>query len=455
METPLARLCRLVPVLVASFLGVHTARLAGAEVTVLTQGAPLIDPIAVVRSPDGATLYLTDYGAGAVFKMPSAGGPATLLASGPNLADTRGLAVSPDGATLYVGGWGRSEVVRVSTATGAVSVVAAGGGMVTPQGLAVSPDGNTLYVADEYAGAVFKVPAAGGAPVVFAAGAPWGTAYAGPFALCLTPDGSTLYINAGASGIFRTPTASAAVEAVTTGQFFAGAMNLSADGTELIAQVFLDGGPGTFNGPLGLVFIPLNGGPQKLGIISPRGSTPGFGALTPDGRTLFLADTGYLDRYGIGPAGQAGKIFRYDLAGSNGPSDCAAQLAALMAQLQAALARIQDLEDENAALTTLNQQLSQQAADALAQLQGALATIQNLQNQNAALTALNQQLAQQAGATAAQLDALRQLLAAVFNNPAFVIPGATPAEQLQNLITAIANLNHGQQQALYRSLGGR
>jgi len=105
----------------------------------------------------------------------------------------------------------------------------------------------------------------------------------------------------------------------------------------------------------------------------------------------------------------------------------------LQAQLTAANAQI-------AQLTTANQTLTTQLSQASAQI--------------TTLTAQNAQLTSEASAVAVQLQALTQLLAGAFNDPNFQIPGSTLSQQLQSLVNAINQLNHGQQQALYKNLGG-
>jgi hypothetical protein len=71
--------------------------------------------------------------------------------------------------------------------------------------------------------------------------------------------------------------------------------------------------------------------------------------------------------------------------------------------------------------------------------------------QAATITALQGQIA----ALQAQIASLGTSLQQAFSDPAFIIPGTTPQQQLTNLVTAIGNLNHGQKQALYKNLGGK
>ena len=86
------------------------------------------------------------------------------------------------------------------------------------------------------------------------------------------------------------------------------------------------------------------------------------------------------------------------------------------------------------------------------QLQSALglanAAIESLSAQNAELT-------EAANAVTQQNEALSELFQEQFNDPAFQLPGDTTQAQIQNLVTAIGQLNHGQQQALYKNLGGK
>lgn len=67
------------------------------------------------------------------------------------------------------------------------------------------------------------------------------------------------------------------------------------------------------------------------------------------------------------------------------------------------------------------------------------------------ITALKAQLA----AVASQLASVQTLLAAALGDPGFTLPGATVQAQMQNLAMAIQQLNPGQQQALYKNLGGK
>jgi len=60
----------------------------------------------------------------------------------------------------------------------------------------------------------------------------------------------------------------------------------------------------------------------------------------------------------------------------------------------------------------------------------------------------------QLAATDQEIADLTQSLQSVFMDPQFLIPGDNLADQIYNIVDAIENLNYGQQQALYKNLGG-
>jgi predicted nucleic acid-binding Zn-ribbon protein len=130
------------------------------------------------------------------------------------------------------------------------------------------------------------------------------------------------------------------------------------------------------------------------------------------------------------------------------------QLASATAANQTLQAQVDTLTQQNATLTATNQTLQTNNATLTAQLSSANAQVTTLTQQNAQLTAQNQSLQQQQQTTTASLQALQQDLANLFN-ASFVLPGQTPQDQLQSLVTAIQNLSRGQQQALYKNLGGK
>jgi predicted nucleic acid-binding Zn-ribbon protein len=124
-----------------------------------------------------------------------------------------------------------------------------------------------------------------------------------------------------------------------------------------------------------------------------------------------------------------------------------AQIANLQAQIAALIAQRDALQLQVASL-----QASLAAANAqIASLTAALAAAQA---SNATLTANLAAQTSSSTATSAQLTSLSNALGSAFGDSTFTISGATAAQQLQALNAAINSLNHGQQQALYKNLGG-
>ena len=99
-----------------------------------------------------------------------------------------------------------------------------------------------------------------------------------------------------------------------------------------------------------------------------------------------------------------------------------------------------------------NQALAQQNLGLLAALDAANARNTQLQS---ALVAAQQSAAQQTVFVTDQIQELVNDLRAAFRNAAFVLPGASPFEQLRNLVNAIIELNRGRKEGLYANLGGR
>lgn len=104
------------------------------------------------------------------------------------------------------------------------------------------------------------------------------------------------------------------------------------------------------------------------------------------------------------------------------------------------------------ALTAQNNALTNQVAQQAALIASLHVQNSALTNQVATLTQENQQLQTTIANVDAQVTVLETAFQNAFGDPAFVVPGATLEEQIQNLIAAILNLNHGQRQALYREL---
>ncbi|HEY1173943.1 MAG TPA: hypothetical protein VGH19_21440 [Verrucomicrobiae bacterium] len=136
-----------------------------------------------------------------------------------------------------------------------------------------------------------------------------------------------------------------------------------------------------------------------------------------------------------------------------------AQNSALTNQVAQLQTTIGSLQTQNNALTnqvaTLTQQNTQlQTALTAEQAQNATLTAQVAQQAAliVSLQAQNTQLQAELTGTQNQVNSLMAAFQNEFNDPTFVIPGATLQQQVQNLITAILELNHGQRSALYDKL---
>lgn len=113
------------------------------------------EPVSLVFSPDGSTLYCVNRAeqtvtviTGANTATPTVDGSPIAVGSEPGHA-----ALSPTGATLYVSNWADGTLSVIDTATRAVSTVALGG---APMAVCVTNDGDaedgdeTIYVTDFY-----------------------------------------------------------------------------------------------------------------------------------------------------------------------------------------------------------------------------------------------------------------------------------------------------------------
>lgn len=174
-----------------------------AQMSTVHSGSPFHRPVAVQASPDGATLYVADFGIHGIHKIPAAGGPITLLASQGSTGyggfhHLRLMDASADGSTLFVAGWGTNQVFRVSTATGLPTFIAS---IPDAHGIALSPDETRLYVTQSQAGNLVSLPVGGG-PVTTVA-----TSLGEPLAVAISPDGADAFVVAdGPPAVYRIPT---------------------------------------------------------------------------------------------------------------------------------------------------------------------------------------------------------------------------------------------------------
>ncbi|MCX4750842.1 GH92 family glycosyl hydrolase [Kitasatospora sp. NBC_01287] len=146
----------------------------------------------LAATPDGKTVWVSDFGDGTVQPIDTA-----TLAAGPPVrvgSQPERVAVSPDGAHLWVADQGDGTVSVVDLASRAVTATIPVG--TAPFGVALTPDGSRAYVSDNGSGAVSVLDARG---YRLLGTVPVGAA---PEGLALTPDGGTLYVtDAGSGGV--------------------------------------------------------------------------------------------------------------------------------------------------------------------------------------------------------------------------------------------------------------
>ena len=107
----------------------------------------------------------------------------------------------------------------------------------------------------------------------------------------------------------------------------------------------------------------------------------------------------------------------------------------------------QNLSTCQANLQSATAQVSQLQTD----LSAATASIQSLQTQ---VATANATIAQTNAAMASSVSSLESNFRQVFGNPTFVVPGATPLQQLQNIVQAVVGLKKQSKQGVYNNLGG-
>ena len=110
-------------------------------------------PYAVVASPDGKAIYVSDRTANCVVALDPAKGAKT--AEWPVEGEPTGLALSPDGKTLFVSLYKANEVAAIATDSG--KVLKRIGVGARPVGMAVAPKLNRLFVCNSGAATVSMI----------------------------------------------------------------------------------------------------------------------------------------------------------------------------------------------------------------------------------------------------------------------------------------------------------
>lgn len=318
-HTPVRRRLRVRGGVVMAALAVLNVLLA---VLLISQRAPTLtevavihvaDPVAMAVSPDDRHVYVA--GPGSVSVIDTVTGAVT--ATVPTRRGASSLAISPDGTQLYATDPTSGTVSVIATAVNAVTAtVRAGPG---PLGVAVSPDGRTAYVAEDGVPATVAV-------IDTATGAVTRTIPVGgnPVAVAVTPDGHAVYVTNDASNkvsVLDTDTG-AVTASIPVGEYpgagqYPQAVTITPDGRyayvaspQIGAVTVIDTSSLTLVSRIGMsgfMVVPAAGrhayllGSGGLSVIDTSTNTvtrtvptdlrPTSGAVSRDGRRLYLADS--------------------------------------------------------------------------------------------------------------------------------------------------------------------
>ena len=169
-------------------------------------------PSGITITPDGTTLFVTDYNNGTIRKIVVATGAVTTMATSAPFSSPAGIICDGTGANLYVTDYAADTIDRIAISTGAVSILAGStanygsadgiGSLAsfnTPNGITLL--GTSLYVT-ETADDIIRKVAIGTGAVTTVAGSPGAAGSAngvggaagfyGP--LGITTDGTSLYV---------------------------------------------------------------------------------------------------------------------------------------------------------------------------------------------------------------------------------------------------------------------
>jgi YVTN family beta-propeller protein len=189
----------------AAVLAVDTATNAVTEIP-MSRG-----PHEIALSPDGSEAYVTDYFDNTVQIIDTAtdtvtGSFVVPVANPAAVYPLGSMAFSPDGGTLYITNFGNISVVDTATDTVTATIPVGPAGANLGE-LVSSPDGSKLYVSDGPKVLVVDTATDAVATTITLSG----TGYSGNGAMALTPDGTQLY----AVGYTGTSDALSAIDTAT------------------------------------------------------------------------------------------------------------------------------------------------------------------------------------------------------------------------------------------------
>ena len=155
-----------------------------ATATVVATIAVGTSPQGLAVTPDGAYVYVCNYGSNSVSVIDTATNAVTTtitVASSPNY-----IAITPDGLSAYVTQYAAASVSQIDLATNAVVATVAVG--TDPAGLCITPDGGYVYVANSGSGTVSVIATSTNAVVTTVA------VQSRPFYIAITPNGAYVYV---------------------------------------------------------------------------------------------------------------------------------------------------------------------------------------------------------------------------------------------------------------------
>jgi YVTN family beta-propeller protein len=247
-----------------------------------TAGPPITvgrNPYAIAITPDGRTAYVANLESGTVTPIATATGTA-----GPPITvgtNPIAIAITPDGKTAYVANLSSGTVTPIATATSTAGPpITVGGG---PDAFAITPDGRTAYVVNFDSGTVTPI-----ATATNTAGPPI-TVGGGPYDIVITPDGQTAYVSNNNTGPgfplhywhtvtpFQTATSTPGPP-ITVGTA-PGAIAITPDGK---TAYIVNSGSGTVT--------PITTATGTAGSPITVGTNPQAIAITPDGSTAYVSD---------------------------------------------------------------------------------------------------------------------------------------------------------------------
>jgi len=158
----------------------------------LAIGGGLVSPFGVAADAAG-NMYVADYGASQVKKIPFGGGARVSIGLGFN--NPQGVAVDGKG-NVYVADTGNGTITEIPDGGGPLIIV--GSGFNNPTGVAIDGDGN-IYVADYGNAAVKEIPAGGGVGIII------GSGFVHPFGVAVDAAGNVYVADYGASLVKKIP----------------------------------------------------------------------------------------------------------------------------------------------------------------------------------------------------------------------------------------------------------